>query len=141
MWALPRSEIEPCLLHWQADSLPLNHQGSPSPIRCDTCLYSNCYQKFLGDRGISSKTVWVGHITTRHASIKPDLQVHQRPASTTLTTLRAQRPCMLPWSSVCPPVLGPLHTIFPLPGFFFFKNMYFFIWLCLILVASCRIFY
>jgi len=23
-------ESNPCLLHWQADSLPLNHQGSPS---------------------------------------------------------------------------------------------------------------
>ena len=29
MWNLPRSEIKPCLLHWQMDSLPLSHQGSP----------------------------------------------------------------------------------------------------------------
>ena len=28
-WDLPRSEIKPCLLHWQMDSLPLSHQGSP----------------------------------------------------------------------------------------------------------------
>ena len=25
----PGSGMEPCLLHWQADSLPLSHQGSP----------------------------------------------------------------------------------------------------------------
>ena len=29
MWDLPRSGIEPCLLRWHVDSLPLNHQGSP----------------------------------------------------------------------------------------------------------------
>ena len=26
---LPDLESNPCLLHWQVDSLPLNHQGSP----------------------------------------------------------------------------------------------------------------
>ena len=25
----PSQGLNPCLLHWQADSLPLNHQGSP----------------------------------------------------------------------------------------------------------------
>ena len=29
---LPDQGIEPCLLHWQADSLPLSHQGNPDPI-------------------------------------------------------------------------------------------------------------
>ena len=29
MWDPPGSEIEPCLLHWQADYLPLSHQESP----------------------------------------------------------------------------------------------------------------
>ena len=29
-WELPGSGLNPCLLHWQADSLPLSHQGSPS---------------------------------------------------------------------------------------------------------------
>ena len=28
-WDLPRSGIEPSLLHWQVDSLPLSHQESP----------------------------------------------------------------------------------------------------------------
>ena len=28
-WDLPRSELEPASLHWQADSQPLRHQGSP----------------------------------------------------------------------------------------------------------------
>ena len=29
MWDLPRPGLEPCPLHWQADSQPLHHQGSP----------------------------------------------------------------------------------------------------------------
>ena len=32
MWDLPKSESNPCLLHWQAGSLPLSLQGSPSPF-------------------------------------------------------------------------------------------------------------
>ena len=27
----PTQETNPCLLHWQADSLPLSHQASPNP--------------------------------------------------------------------------------------------------------------
>ena len=31
LWDLPGpGRLSPCLLHWQADSLPLNHQGSPA---------------------------------------------------------------------------------------------------------------
>ena len=30
MWDLPRSGTEPVPLHWQVDSEPLDHQGSPS---------------------------------------------------------------------------------------------------------------
>ena len=29
MWDPPRPGLEPCTLHWQADSQPLHHQGSP----------------------------------------------------------------------------------------------------------------
>ena len=29
MWDLSASRIEQCLLHWQVDSVPLSHQGSP----------------------------------------------------------------------------------------------------------------
>ena len=29
IWDLPRPEIDLCLLHWQADSLPISHQRSP----------------------------------------------------------------------------------------------------------------
>ena len=29
MWDPPRPGLEPCPLHWQADSQPLRHQGSP----------------------------------------------------------------------------------------------------------------
>ena len=28
----PDQELNPCLLHWQADSLPRSHQGSPCGI-------------------------------------------------------------------------------------------------------------
>ena len=28
-WGLPYQASNPCLLHWQADSLPLNHRGRP----------------------------------------------------------------------------------------------------------------
>ena len=28
----------PCILHWQADSLPLSHQGSPCPLPLQVCL-------------------------------------------------------------------------------------------------------
>ena len=28
----PDQGSNPCLLHWQVDSLPLSHQGSPSPL-------------------------------------------------------------------------------------------------------------
>ena len=34
VWDLPGSGIRLCLLHWQVDSQPLNHQGSL------TCVYS-----------------------------------------------------------------------------------------------------
>ena len=34
MWDLPGSGVELCLLHWQADSLPLSHQGSPEHGFC-----------------------------------------------------------------------------------------------------------
>ena len=30
MWDPPRQGSNPCLLHWQADSQPLRHQGSPA---------------------------------------------------------------------------------------------------------------
>ena len=30
MWDPPDRGSNPCLLHWQADSLPLSHQGSPT---------------------------------------------------------------------------------------------------------------
>ena len=32
MWDLPRPGLEPVSLHWQADSQPLCHQGSPRGV-------------------------------------------------------------------------------------------------------------
>ena len=35
---LPDPDVNPCLLHWQADSLPLSHQGSPyCPVYINNC--------------------------------------------------------------------------------------------------------
>ena len=31
---LPDRGLNPCLLHWQADALPLSHLGSPSTSMC-----------------------------------------------------------------------------------------------------------
>ena len=31
-WDLPRQGSNPCLLHWQVDSLPQSHQGSPQKL-------------------------------------------------------------------------------------------------------------
>ena len=35
MWDPPRPGPNPCPLHWQADSQPLRHQGSPSVLLLD----------------------------------------------------------------------------------------------------------
>ena len=43
VWDLPGSGIRLCLLHWQVDSQPLNHQGSRENISADTKYsVSNC---------------------------------------------------------------------------------------------------
>ena len=46
MWDLPDRGSNPCPLHWQADSQPLRHQGSPTHI-FDYCVLSS----FLGSQG------------------------------------------------------------------------------------------
>ena len=47
MWDPPRPGLEPVSLHWQADSQPLRHQGSPSWIIFNTIdfaiFFSHCY--------------------------------------------------------------------------------------------------
>ena len=36
-------ELNPCLLHWLVDSLPLSHQGTPNPhLHCLCCFESLC---------------------------------------------------------------------------------------------------
>ena len=42
-WILPDQGLNLCLLHWQADSLPLSHQGSPWNVlfqRLNLILYN-----------------------------------------------------------------------------------------------------
>ena len=38
MWNLLEPAIDPCLLHWQAGSLPLSHQGSPRMSVCNVSI-------------------------------------------------------------------------------------------------------
>ena len=47
MWDLPGSGMELHLLHWQVDSLPLSHQGSPSLLSFleDTYLAVLAFQR------------------------------------------------------------------------------------------------
>ena len=50
MWDLPRLGTEPILLHWQADSYPLYHQGSPcqcSVAVMEERIFGGPYSAFL----------------------------------------------------------------------------------------------
>ena len=46
---LPDQGLNSCLLHWQADSLPLSHQGTPQAWIFALQEYTNisCWQKCL----------------------------------------------------------------------------------------------
>ena len=68
MWDLSRLGSKPCLLHWQPDSYPLNHQGSPSllilPLHfkfVDIWLYPVTMFFFL-DLCITLPYIYVGNI-------------------------------------------------------------------------------
>ena len=70
MWDLPRPGLKPVSLHWQADSQPLRHQGSPRlfflykfiylflaalGLRCCTWAFSSCGERellFVAVRGL-----------------------------------------------------------------------------------------
>ena len=39
---LPDQGLNPCLPHWQADSLPLSHQGSPLVGVCQVGVVEAC---------------------------------------------------------------------------------------------------
>ena len=50
MWSLPGPGIKLCPLHWEVDSLPLNHQGSPASLlhgvlkRCSLSVAANGWE-------------------------------------------------------------------------------------------------
>ena len=46
-WDLPGQELDPCLLHWQADSSPLSHQGSPKQILLDKTQKAQSIEKLI----------------------------------------------------------------------------------------------
>ena len=43
----PDQGSNPCPLHWQADSQPLHHQGSPLPSFLTSCFYLFSYRYYL----------------------------------------------------------------------------------------------
>ena len=43
----PTQGLNPHLLHWQMDSLPLSHQGSPCPSICDHILFNRIFMSGL----------------------------------------------------------------------------------------------
>jgi len=45
--AFPEQESNPCLLQWQADCLPLSHQGSPVPSLSAPVLSNRTTKFFL----------------------------------------------------------------------------------------------
>ena len=54
MWDVPRPGSNPCLLHWQAGSYPLGHQGSPQ------APYSVCWFCPLFDSSLEPSLHHVG---------------------------------------------------------------------------------
>ena len=62
----PDQGSNPCPLHWQADSQPLRHQGSPLPF----LLRQNLLQKEIGD-------LWLGTISLSLSSpLSNGLKLH-----------------------------------------------------------------
>ena len=49
MWDLPRPGLEPVPLHWQADSQPLRHQGSPYSLFFNDTATTEIYTLSLHD--------------------------------------------------------------------------------------------
>ena len=55
---LPNWGIEQYVLHWQADSLPLSHLGSPSHIHAHICI--SCWFCFSGDTDLTTTiSLWM----------------------------------------------------------------------------------
>ena len=50
----PDQGSNPCPLHWQADSQPVRHQGSPTP----SCFNDQCLQSRLQMYSFSSYSAW-----------------------------------------------------------------------------------
>ena len=46
MWNLPRQGLNSCLLHWQADSVPLSHHGSPTLLFLDWSSFVSAFPYF-----------------------------------------------------------------------------------------------
>ena len=55
----PTQELNLHLLHWQADSLPLSHQGSPSCLKGSLKVQNPraCLMRLFGKKGLT--TIWV----------------------------------------------------------------------------------
>ena len=61
----PDQGLNPCLLHWQADSLPLSHQGSPKGAAwvwqlkdsCKSLIHTNLWHKMRGACGFNTTSL------------------------------------------------------------------------------------
>ena len=59
MWDLPGPGLNPCLLHWQVDSLPLSQQGSPLHSACVVWsgqIGCDVHQREGSQRSLSTRT-------------------------------------------------------------------------------------
>jgi len=104
----PTQGLNPCLLHWQANSLPLAPPGKPSKIiiislllsrfsRAQLCVTpETAAHQALLSLGFSRQEHWVGcHFLLQCMKVKSESEVTQSCA-----TLRDSMDCSLPGSSV-----------------------------------------
>ena len=97
----------PCLPHWQADALPLSHQGSLKP-RCTTPVNLTLY--FLPTESHKSSDLWLApccptpqhHKSRSHSFHSAGRGLHQK-GQPQLAPARYINP-LIPTSIICPPL-------------------------------------
>ena len=120
----PDQGSNPCLLHWQEDSLPLSHQRSPVLfllIYLIICLLFICL--FLPPQPSAHFTV--AHTTVWRSCFSSPAAVYQSPSS---SLSGGSEPTFVDFCSRL--------TILPDAQFFFKIYIYLCIWLCWILLAA-----
>ena len=115
----------PCLLHWQVDSLPLSHQGSPRP--CDFYIFFFCSWWYCICKTCASFILPLLFKETSSFSKRPHTNTARgRVFGTRYRFLAVTRLCLTNQTgkpSHCPPELplsmekGPLWSFHPMPLF------------------------